>query len=66
MVQPRIRQAIEADIPRLLPLMHELAVFEKYDQAFAVTEEVLREPTLHHPGVPRLLESAVERVEDQA
>ena len=43
MVQPRIRQAIEADIPRLLPLMHELAVFEKCDQAFAVTEEGLRE-----------------------
>jgi GNAT superfamily N-acetyltransferase len=43
MIQPRIREAVEADIPRLLTLMHELAVFEKYDEAFAVTEEVLRE-----------------------
>ena len=43
MIQPQIREADEADIPRLLPLMRELAVFEKYDQAFAVTEEVLRE-----------------------
>ncbi|HET9418149.1 MAG TPA: GNAT family N-acetyltransferase [Chthoniobacterales bacterium] len=39
----RIRKAVEADIPKLLPLMRELAVFEKYDQAFAITEEVLRE-----------------------
>ncbi len=39
----KIRPALEADIPRLLPLMRELAVFEKYDGAFAVTEEVLRE-----------------------
>jgi GNAT superfamily N-acetyltransferase len=39
----KIRLALEADIPHLLPLMRELAVFEKYDGAFAVTEEVLRE-----------------------
>ena len=39
----KIRLAMEADIPRLLPLMRELAVFEKYDGAFAVTEEILRE-----------------------
>lgn len=39
----RIRKAVEADIPRLLPLMRELAVFEKYDKAFAITEDVLRE-----------------------
>jgi GNAT superfamily N-acetyltransferase len=39
----RIRKAVEEDIPKLLPLMRELAVFEKYDQAFAITEEVLRE-----------------------
>src|SRR3954469_15982488 len=38
-----IRKAIEADISKLLPLMRELAVFEKYDQAFAITEDVLRE-----------------------
>jgi GNAT superfamily N-acetyltransferase len=39
----QIRKAVEADIPNLLPLMRELAVFEKYDDAFAITEEVLRE-----------------------
>jgi GNAT superfamily N-acetyltransferase len=38
-----IRKATEADIPKLLPLMRELAQFEKYADAFAVTEEVLRE-----------------------
>ena len=43
MLQPTIRCAIESDIPRLFPLMRELAVFEKYDHAFAVTEEILRE-----------------------
>ncbi len=39
----KIRKATEADIPRLLPLMRELAEFEKYADAFAITEEVLRE-----------------------
>ena len=39
----KVRKAVEADIPELLPLMRELAVFEKYDHAFAITEEVLRE-----------------------
>ena len=39
----RIRKAVEADIHNLLPLMLDLARFEKYDQAFAITEEVLRE-----------------------
>jgi GNAT superfamily N-acetyltransferase len=38
-----IRKAVEADIPILLPLMHELAEFEKYAEDFAVTEEALRE-----------------------
>jgi len=38
-----IRKATEADIPQLLRLMRELAQFEKYADAFAVTEEVLRE-----------------------
>lgn len=38
-----IRKAREADIPQLLPLMRDLARFEKYIETFAVTEEVLRE-----------------------
>ena len=38
-----IRKAIEADISNLLPLMRELAEFEKYVDDFAVTEEMLRE-----------------------
>src|SRR5436189_1746019 len=42
-LQMRVRKAVEVDIPKLLPLMRELAVFEKYDHAFAITEEVLRE-----------------------
>lgn len=43
MTTPVIRKAVEADIPNLLPLMRELAEFEKYIDAFVVTEEVLRE-----------------------
>jgi GNAT superfamily N-acetyltransferase len=39
----QIRRAVEADVPNLLPLMRELAEFEKYADDFAVTEEVLRE-----------------------
>lgn len=39
----QIRKAVEADIPKLLPLMRELAVFERYDKAFAITEAVLLE-----------------------
>src|SRR3989440_8497567 len=39
----RIRRAVEADVPNLLPLMRELARFEKYEKSFAITEEVLRE-----------------------
>ena len=39
----RIRKAVEADVCNLLPLMRELAEFEKYASDFAVTEEVLRE-----------------------
>jgi len=39
----QIRRAVEADVPNLLPLMRELAQFEKYADAFAITEEVLRE-----------------------
>jgi GNAT superfamily N-acetyltransferase len=39
----KIRKAIEADIPQLLPLMRELAEFERYADAFAITEEILRE-----------------------
>ena len=44
----KIRKAVEADIPELLPLMRGLAVFEKYDDAFAITEEVLREQGFRH------------------
>jgi GNAT superfamily N-acetyltransferase len=39
----QIRKALETDIAKLLPLMRALAVFEKYDDAFAINEEVLRE-----------------------
>src|SRR2546422_7405076 len=39
----RIRRAVEADVPNLLPLMRELARFEYYEKSFAITEEVLRE-----------------------
>jgi GNAT superfamily N-acetyltransferase len=39
----KIRKAVESDIPSLLPLMRELAEFEKYSNDFAITEEVLRE-----------------------
>jgi GNAT superfamily N-acetyltransferase len=38
-----IRKAVEKDIPHLLPLMRELAEFEKYAADFAITEAVLRE-----------------------
>ena len=43
-----IRKAVEADIPNLLPLMRELAGFEKYAEDFAVTEAVLREQGFRH------------------
>jgi GNAT superfamily N-acetyltransferase len=39
----RIRKAVEGDISNLLPLMRELAEFEKYANDFAVTEDSLRE-----------------------
>ena len=39
----KIRKAIEADIPQILPLMRDLAEFEKYADAFAITEDILRE-----------------------
>ncbi|HEY2144011.1 MAG TPA: GNAT family N-acetyltransferase [Candidatus Udaeobacter sp.] len=42
-----IRKAAEPDIPKLLPLMRELAEFEKYAGDFVVTEEVLREQGFH-------------------
>jgi GNAT superfamily N-acetyltransferase len=38
-----VRKAIEADIPNLLPLMRDLAEFERYADDFAVNEDVLRE-----------------------
>ena len=43
MTAVKIRKATEADVSQLLPLMHELAEFERYADAFAVTEEILRE-----------------------
>ena len=43
-----VRKAVEADIPNLLPLMRELAEFEKYAEDFAVTEAVLREQGFRH------------------
>jgi hypothetical protein len=36
-IATEIRKAVEADIPNLLPLMRELAEFEKYAEDFAVT-----------------------------
>jgi GNAT superfamily N-acetyltransferase len=42
-VKVLIRKAVESDIPNLLPLMRELAAFEKYDKEFFITEQVLRE-----------------------
>jgi GNAT superfamily N-acetyltransferase len=39
----KIRKAVEADISDLLPLMRELAEFEKYAKDFAITEEILCE-----------------------
>jgi len=47
MTSLQIRKAVEADIPNLLPLMRELAEFEKYASDFAVTEKVLREQGFH-------------------
>jgi GNAT superfamily N-acetyltransferase len=38
----KIRKAIESDVPQLLPLMRELAEFEDYADAFAITEDILR------------------------
>ena len=43
MTMLEIRKAVESDIPSLLPLMRELAEFEKYSNDFAISEEVLRE-----------------------
>ena len=42
-IDMEIRKAVEDDVPNLLPLMRELAEFEKYADDFAVTEEGLRE-----------------------
>lgn len=39
----KIRKAVESDVPNLLPLMRELAEFERYAKEFAITEEILRE-----------------------
>lgn len=42
-----IRHAVEADLPRLHVLMRDLAVFERYIDTFAVTEEVLSQQGFH-------------------
>jgi GNAT superfamily N-acetyltransferase len=42
-IDMEIRKAAEGDIPHLLPLMRELAEFEKYAADFVVTGAVLRE-----------------------
>jgi GNAT superfamily N-acetyltransferase len=39
----KIRKAVEADVPKLLPLMRELAEFEKYAKEFLITEEILNQ-----------------------
>ena len=44
-----VRRAVESDIPELLRLMTDLAVFERYDDWFAVTEDVLRERGFGRP-----------------
>jgi GNAT superfamily N-acetyltransferase len=38
-----VRKAVEWDVPKLLPLMRELAEFERYGKDFLITEEILRE-----------------------
>lgn len=38
-----VRHWLESDIPSVLPLMRDLAVFEQYIDSFAVTESVLLE-----------------------
>jgi hypothetical protein len=53
MTTVKVRKAVESDIPSLLPLMRELAEFEKYAADFAVTEEVLRK-TRVPPSATRL------------
>ena len=43
MTRLAVRKAIEADVPNLLPLMRDLAEFERYAEDFAINEGVLRE-----------------------
>ncbi len=42
-MQVKIRKATEADSEKMWQLMHDLAVFEKYIGAFAITPEIVRE-----------------------
>lgn len=44
-----VRRATESDIPDVLRLMTALAVFERYDDRFAVTEDVLRDRGFGRP-----------------
>jgi GNAT superfamily N-acetyltransferase len=39
----RVRPAVESDIPAMLELMRELAIFERYIDTFGTTEKMLRE-----------------------
>jgi len=39
----KIRKAIESEVQQLLPLMRQLAEFEKYADAFVITEDILCE-----------------------
>src|SRR5215472_13812942 len=43
-----IRKALEQDIVQLLPLMRQLAEFEKYAHEFVITEEILRKQGFRH------------------
>jgi GNAT superfamily N-acetyltransferase len=45
----RVRRAGEPDASEVLRLMSALAVFERYDDRFAVTEDVLRERGFERP-----------------
>lgn len=45
----RVRRAVEPDVAEVLRLMTALAVFERYDDRFAVTEDVLRERGFERP-----------------
>ncbi len=59
-----VRRAVEQDISTLLPLMRELAEFEKYIHDFTVTADTLREQGFHRspPGFHCLVAEAEGKV----